>query len=223
MLQTLEKCLLFKNFDQKEVITLLKNLDANRRNFKKGEIIALEDSDCSNIGIVLKGNVEIQKLYASGKTITIERLKEGHIFGEVIIFSNRHTYPATIVASRKCKILFIKKDDILKLCRISITFLQNFMTLLSNKILVLNRKLKIVSYKTLKQKIAHLLLEKYHEQKSFRIKLDYTKKEIAQSLGVERPSLSREFLSLKDEGIIKLNKNSIHILDLKRLENILLN
>lgn len=223
MLQVLKKCLLFKNSNQSEIITLFENLSASKKSFEKNEIIALEDSDCSSIGIVLKGNVEIQKLYASGKAMTIERLKEGQIFGEVIIFSNQHTYPATIVASNKCKILFIKKDDILKLCSISTTFLQNFMTLLSNKILTLNRKLKIVSYKTLKQKIAHLLLEKYHEQKSPKIKLDYTKKEIAQSLGVERPSLSREFLSLKDKGIIELNKNSINILDLERLENILLN
>lgn len=223
MLQVLKKCLLFKNSNQSEIITLFENLSASKKSFEKNEIIALEDSDCSSIGIVLKGNVEIQKLYASGKAMTIERLKEGQIFGEVIIFSNQHTYPATIVASNKCKILFIKKDDILRLCSISTTFLQNFMTLLSNKILVLNRKLKIVSYKTLKQKIAHLLLEKYHEQKSPKIKLDYTKKEIAQSLGVERPSLSREFLSLKDKGIIELNKNSINILDLERLENILLN
>lgn len=223
MLQVLKKCLLFKNSNQSEIITLFENLSASKKSFEKNEIIALEDSDCSSIGIVLKGNVEIQKLYASGKAMTIERLKEGQIFGEVIIFSNQHTYPATIVASNKCKILFIKKDDILRLCSISTTFLQNFMTLLSNKILTLNRKLKIVSYKTLKQKIAHLLLEKYHEQKSPKIKLDYTKKEIAQSLGVERPSLSREFLSLKDKGIIELNKNSINILDLERLENILLN
>lgn len=223
MCEIIKRCLLFKSFDFKEYTTLLKQIDSCKKSFYKNEIVALEDSDCSSIGLVLKGSVEIQKVYESGKTITIERLTEGDIFGEVIVFSNRHTYPATIVAAENCEILFITKDDILKLCKSNAIFLQNFMTLLSEKILVLNRKLKIVSYKTLRQKIAHILLEKYHEQKNLKIKLDYTKKEMAQSLGVERPSLSRELLSLKNEGIIDLRKDVICILDIEKLENILLN
>lgn len=222
MFKTIKRCLLFKDFNFEEITTLLKQIDSYKKAFQKNEIIAIEDSDCSSIGIVLKGSIEIQKVYASGKTITIERLAEGGIFGEVIIFSNRHTYPATVVAMENCEILFVTKDDILRLCEFNSMFLQNFMTLLSNKILLLNRKLKIVSYKTLRQKIAHILLEKYHEQKSLKIKLNYTKKEMAQSLGVERPSLSRELLALKSEDIIDLGKDTVNILDIEKLENILL-
>lgn len=222
MIRILNKCVLFKNFTSDEITTLFENLNPNVNTFQKNEVVALEDSDCSSIGIVLEGSVEIQKIYASGKAITIERLMEGQIFGEVSIFSNHHRYPATIISTEKTSIMFIFKEDVIKLCGLNNIFLTNFMTLLSNKILMLNQKVKILSYKTIKQKIAHLLLEEYKKQKNLLLKLDLTKKEMAQSLGVERPSLSREFISLIDEDIIEIKKNFVQIIDLEGLENILL-
>lgn len=221
IITTLKKCILMKGFSEENIDDLLKNINYKIASYYKGEIIAIEDSNCSNIGIVIKGTVEVQKIYASGKTITMSKLSDGNIFGEVIIFSNKNTYPATIASSSNSTIMFISKDNILKLCSLTPVFLNNFMTLLSNKILMLNNKLRTISYQTIRQKIASYILEECKLQKTLKVLLNCTKKEMAEQLGIPRPSLSRELINMKEEGIIDFDKNYILIQDVEALENTL--
>lgn len=223
IIKILKQCILMKGFSEDTIDEILKNINYTINSFSKGELLALEDSYCSSIGIVIKGSVEVQKIYASGKTITMSNLDVGNIFGEVIIFSNKSTYPATIAASENCQVMFISKENILKLCSLNSNFLSNFMTLLSNKILMLNKKLRNISYQTIRQKIASYVLDEYKSINKLTISLKCTKKEMAEQLGIPRPSLSRELINMKDEGILDFNKNIITILDLESLENILFN
>ena len=55
----------------------------------------------------------------------------------------------------------------------------------------------------------------------YNIKLKMTKEKIAESLGITRPSLSRELINMKDEGLIDYSRNYINILDLEEIEDIL--
>lgn len=223
IIKPLKQCILMKGFSDEIIKETLESVNYTINTFSKGEIIAVEDSYCSSIGIVIKGGVEVQKIYASGKTITMSNLEVGNIFGEVIIFSNKSAYPATIVASNNCQIMYISKENILKLCKLNSEFLSNFMTLLSNKILMLNNKLRNISYQTIRQKIASYVLDEYKAMNKLTISLKCTKKEMAEQLGIPRPSLSRELINMKDEGILDFDKNIITILNLDSLENILFN
>jgi CRP-like cAMP-binding protein len=215
----LDKCILFKSFSAESIENMINSINYRVKSFNKGEVVALEGSNCSSIGIVIAGSVEVQKIYESGKTVTITKLEEAHIFGEVIIFSNQNEYPATIVSSSKTKILFISKENFLKLCNLNFMFLNNFMALLSNKVLMLNKKLKNVSFQTIRQKISNLILEEYAKQKKLTLNLKYSRKEMAEQLGIPRPSLSRELVHMKEEEILDFEKNKIKILDLTLLEN----
>lgn len=206
-----------KNFSSDGIKKLFKKIPHFITNYSKNEVVAVEDSSCSKIGIVLSGSIEIQKLYVSGKIITLGKLIEGNIFGEVVIFSNKNTYPATVISSDNSSILFISKESTLKLCSISPIFLSNFMTLLSDKILFLNKKIKNMSYQTLRQKIVSYIIREYKIQKNLKIKLNITKKELASQLGIPRPSLSRELINMKNDNLIDMNKNIITIKNINSL------
>jgi len=65
-----------------------------------------------------------------------------------------------------------------------------------------------------------MILEEYKKQKNLKIKMPYSRKEMAEQLGVPRPSLSRELLNMKSEGIIDCDRNYITILDMDRFEDI---
>lgn len=210
-----------KNFPENEIKSFLEKVNYTFLSYSKGEIIAIEESNCSKIGIITGGTVEVQKIFSSGKVITIGSLKVSDIFGEVIIFSNRNTYPATITASSNADVMFISKEDILKLCNLFPVFLNNFMSLLSNKILMLNKKLKNISYETLRQKIASYILDEYSHQKKLDIILNYTRKEMAEQLGIPRPSLSRELVNMKKDNLIDFSKNHIIIKNVNNLEKLL--
>lgn len=221
ILNSLKKCILFSKFSDTEISDCLSSIDYSIKSYAKNEMPAIEDDICSSIGIIISGSVEVQKIYESGKSLTLAALSCGKIFGEVIIFSNKNTYPSTIVSSDKSEIMFIPKESILKLCRENSIFLNNFMTLLSNKILMLNKKVKTMSFQTIKQKLANYILEEYTAQKSIMIKMAYSKKQLAEQLGIPRPSLSRELINMRNDKLIDFNKNTIKILNIKGLEELL--
>lgn len=217
----LSTCTLFENFTIDDITNILSSTTYKITKYKKGETIALEDDPISSIGIILNGGIEVQKTYPSGKVVTINRLSNGHIFGEVIIFSNKKTYPSTIVSSGDSEILFISQGDIIKLCSSNVTFLNNFMRVLSNRILNLSKILKDLSYQTIRQKIASFLLDEYKKQKSLVIKIGISRQEMSEQFGTTRPSLSRELINMRDDELIDFDKKTITIIDLEALEETL--
>lgn len=222
IVKNLKLCMLFNDFSEDDIYKMLTDINYKIASFTKDQTIALEGDPLSSVAIVIEGNVEVQKNYPSGKTVTINKIKQGGIFGEVIIFSNMKNYPSTIISTDKSKILFIEKTDIINLCSSNTIFLNKFMGLLSNKILMLNKKLKNLSYGTIREKIASFLLDEYKNQKNLTINIKFSRQELADKFGTTRPSLSRELINMRDENLIKFTRNTITILDLDNLENCLL-
>lgn len=221
-LDSLEECVLFKNLEREEILNTLKSIEYNTKNYEHEDVIAIEGDDCQSIGIILDGNIEIHKSYSSGKVVTISHFKQGNIFGEALVFSGRHKYPATIISSNNSKIMFLNRDDIIKLMTINPQVLNNFVAVLSNRILMLNDRITNLSLDTLKKKITNILLLEYGRQKSQYITLPYSRKKMAELLNTPRPSLSRELVKMKEEGLIDFHKNKIKINNLKELEKVLL-
>lgn len=213
--------ILFKDLSELELKYLLDNINYRVADYQKGEIIAIEGDTCLSVGIVLKGTIEVQKLFQSGEVFTLKRLKQGNLFGEVIVFSEAKVYPSTIVAVQKSTIFFLNRVNILKSFDYNKKVLNNFIGVLSNRILMLNNRIKNISFKSIRQKIVNFLLEYYKKTGSNKLILPYTRLEMSEYLGVPRPSLSRELQNLKNENYIDYKKNIVNILDLKGLFKLL--
>ena len=221
-IEKLLKCVLFKDIKEEDIINLLEKTSYKVINYNKDELIAIEGEDCHSLGIILKGKVEIQKIFPSGQVLTINSFKEGNIFGESLVFSNKHTYPATITAIEYTEIMFIEKNDIINLSMLNSKVLTNFVSVLSNRILMLNNRITNLSQDTIRKKISNFLLFEYQKQNSTYLTIPLTRKKMAELLNVPRPSLSRELINMKDEGIICFDKNIIKILRMDLLEDCLL-
>lgn len=118
--------------------------------------------------------------------------------------------------------ILFEKEDIIKLCLNEEIILKNFITLLSNKIFILNRKIKTISFKTIRQKVVNFILEQSKSQNNKTVILKISKEQIASLLGIPRPSLSRELMKLRDDGLIEFDRNKISIINIERLEEELL-
>ena len=218
IINKLEENNFFNNLNHEEIQKLISNIGYSVKAYKKGEIIANEEDECNSLGFVLEGVVEIQRIYLSGKQIIVKRLSNGDVFGEALIFSKKSNYPSTVVAFSECNILYISKSDILKLCTMDERVLGNFMSVSSNKILMLNFKIKSIAFKSIKHKVINFILEQAKKQKSETIKLKESKEEIASAMGIPRPSLSRELMNLRDLNYIEFDRNVIKILNLEEME-----
>ena len=212
---------LFKGLDIEEIEDILKNISFTKIKYRKGEIIAHEGEVCTSLGVILEGTIEMQRIYCNGKYIVIKKLSKGEVFGEALVFSERGFYPVTALAVNDCLIMYIKKEEVLSLCFQNKKILENFISLLSNKILMLNKKIKNISFKSIKEKVSNYILEESIIQNTDTISLNESKEDISAKLGMPRPSFSRELMRLKTLGIIDFNRRFIKIINKDELENIL--
>ncbi|QUI24267.1 Crp/Fnr family transcriptional regulator [Vallitalea pronyensis] len=216
------KCSLFQSLTKEQIDDMLDTIDYQMVSYNKDQVISTEGDLCNRIGIVLEGAIEIRKIYPMGKSVTVTRLNPSNIFGEVILFSNMKRYPSTLVACNQLQVLFIAKEQIIALMEHYPIIMNNLLNVLTSKILTLNKKLRNLSYENMRQKIADYILTEYKRQQNLYIELNVSRKEMAESLGVTRPSLSRELAAMKDESIIDYHKNTIKINNLQMLEDCLL-
>lgn len=222
-LEALKKCVLFKNVHEDTISKLFGSFAFTIKEYNPKDIIAIQGDDCDSLGIIIKGNIEIHKPFESGQVVTINHFSEGNIFGEALVFSGSHEYPANIISSDNSKVLFISREDIVELMSMNKIILNNFVGVLSNRILMLNDRMTNLSYNSVRKKVANMILTAHRKQKSLNIRLPYGRKKTAELLNIPRPSLSRELVNMKNENIIDFYKNEITILNLKELEDSLIN
>ena len=212
---------MFSKKSKEAILEIFRDTNYTIKKFSKNDIIAIEGDTCTSIGLVLEGNVDIKRMLGS-KVVHLSSFSKGGVFGEIIAFSDVNLYPATVIASSLSQIMFIDKKDFIKFCTHNEEFLGMFLNTLTNKIFLLNNSITNLTFNSIRQKICNFLISEYKIQKSKNIKLNITKEKLSESLGVTRPSLSRELINMKDDGLIDYNRSHIVILDLESIENILI-
>lgn len=209
----LARCSLFAGLTAADLSSLLAGAPLTARGYQRGEVIAFEDDPCDAIGVVLSGSVHIQRIYPSGKVVVLETVREAESFGEALLFADSGAYPATLIAHDDTRLVFISRADALEWMRRSPVFLSNVLRSLSNRILLLNRRIKGLSLGSVRQRVANYILEEAAKQKSTRLTLAWSRDELASALGIPRPSLSRELAAMKTEGWIDFDRRTITVID----------
>ena len=206
---------LFSGFTLKDMKLLFTNDLFQINNYKKNSIIYFQLEQCVSFDIILAGQIIIQKINSNGDVLTISEFYEGDIFGGNLLFSQKNYYPMTVISKTDSTILRIKKELILKLCQENKTFLTHFLESISNKTIILTDKINTLSSKTIRECIIDFLSFENYAQNSNIIKLNMTKKELAERFGISRTSLSRELNKMRSEGLIAFDAKFINIVDNK--------
>lgn len=185
--------------------------------YDKEEIIYLQNEVCDNLDVILRGAVTIQKIDYDGKVMTLSQFRTGEILGENLVFSKQNNFPMTISAKEDTELLHIKKQAILELCQINRDFLLNLLESLSGKTLILSERLKS-SAKSIRQILTEFLLIEHYSQGSQKIQLGMSKKELAEKIGIQRSSLSRELNKMRQDGLIEFDAKCITLKDIAKLK-----
>jgi len=208
---------LFKNFTEKDFDLLFTNLDYKILRYTKGSMVFIANEECSALNIILDGNIRIQKIDSFGKSLVIAEFKSGDTVGEALLFGEKNVFPMTGISTSTTTMLYIPKEAILYLCQQNDVFLSEFLKLLSGKSVTLSNKLDQISLKTIRQKICEFIMIEYRKTNKMKIKLNMSKKELADKMGIQRPSLSRELIKLKKEELIDYDKHYIYIKNLEEI------
>lgn len=222
-IHTIEKSPLFYGIKRDEIITMLQCLTPKIHTYNKNECIVNSGESIDRFGIVLEGEAIIVKENAEGNRVIMSVVKKGDMFGEMLVFSSHKIWPVTVRVQSSCKVLFLTNSDIIarcgKNCSWHISMLQNFMKVISDKSLMLNKKVEYLSIKSIRGKICTYLLEQYQITGRTNIILPLKRNELADFLNVSRPSMSREMCQMRDEGIIDFHMCTFRIKDIEALKS----
>ncbi|MDV4150066.1 Crp/Fnr family transcriptional regulator [Clostridium sp. AL.422] len=218
MIDVLKKTCFFKGIPENEIEDILKRELYLVREYKKNQAIANQGEECNSLSVILEGKAVIQTIYENGKVLTLANFNVSDVFAEALLFSKDKEYPATVMAVENCKVLSFPRNSVLGIMQKNIKFAENMLELLSQKIVILNRKINLIELDSIRRKICKILLDNYKKNNSYIYKIA-SKKELAEELGIPRPSLSRELINMKDMGLIDFTLKEIKITDLEALED----
>lgn len=201
----------------KEFFDYFKDVKPNIVKYGKDSMIFSEDEVCTSFSLILDGSIQIKKISPEGNILIVAEFNGGDSIGESLVFGSNNKFPMSGFAKVDTTILNVSKEDILYMCQYDLEFLSKFLRTLSDKSLILSKKLTQLSLKTIRQKICEYVLKEHYKQESLEIKLNVNKTELADKMGILRPSLYRELNNLRDESILDYDRKKIYILDLDKV------
>lgn len=218
----LVKSPLFNGISEEECRALFSKIHYQVRKFEKDAIVVQGGEEVTNLFVVLSGSVRGEMIDYSGKTVKIEDIEAPRLLAAAFLFGKENKFPVTVTANKKAELLAIPVVEFLKLLQMNTRLLRNYLNSISTRAQFLSQKLHFLSFKTIKEKVAHFLLQQagdlYH---SFELK--NTQQQLAEMFGVTRPSLARVLGDMQNEGLIKIEKKTVTLLDKEELNSLLKN
>ena len=194
--------------------SMIRCVEAQRQSFSKGDFIFLSGDAVSHIGFILSGGVKIIKENTDGNISILAKLGVSDLFGEALACAGIDHSPVSVQASEKCEMLFINYRKIITSCPSACVFhsrlIENMLRLIAQKNLLLNQKMDILSKRTTREKLLAFFDLQRGVAKKFTI--PYNREEMAHYLCVDRSAMSNEMCRMRDEGLIRFQKNVFEIL-----------
>ena len=173
------------------------------KSLNRGEFLFREGQLCTQVAIVVSGQVKISSMNYSGSEVIFNVLSKGEMFGNNLIFSDDQSYKGDVVALKDSTIVLIKKDNLENILQSNKQFLLMYLNIQSNFGKKLNSTIKLLSFASAEDRFNFYL----HESKG---EIEFrTVTELADILHLKRETLSRVLTKLEKENVIRRSPHKI--------------
>ena len=211
---------IFRGIAPDELQKLFNQIHYQVKLYNKGDLIVNGGEICDRLLIIQLGNVKAEMNDYSGKTIKIEDIEAPRPLATAFLFGKENQFPVTVSANTEVEIVSVPKSEFVKLLQLNSLILNNYLNTISSRAQFLSQKLKFLSFKTIRQKIAHYLLEMAGDRLQT-VEIPQSQGQLAEMFGVTRPSLARALGEMSQDGLIETDRRFIKILDKSRMNELL--
>ncbi len=203
LIESLKKSELFSGLSGKHREKL--NHLGREISIKRNRSLFFEGDEGESFYILLKGSIKLYRTTPDGREVIVKILKEGEIFGEVILFINQ-SYPVSAISLEDSTIYSIPKKSF-HLLMDDKEFRNEFISIIMKKQRYLSNRIHYLSAYDVEERFFRFFLENYGRQETYRINL--SKKDLASAIGTIPETLSRLINRLKKRNIIQWDKKDI--------------
>ena len=201
---------LFSAIKESDLEKLIAGNHIYQKHYMKGATVHNANETCRTLDIVLSGSLVAYSLSTNGSATTMFEFSQGSVIGANLLFGENHSYPLNIYCLTDCQIIHIDINAVLEFLH-DYNFTLHYIKSISQNSQGINQKIAMFTQRTLRENIMDYFKQQTIIQKSSVILLPMSKRQLADYLGVQRPSLFRELKKLKEEGIIEINNRTIAI------------
>ena len=212
----LSKVFLFRDINIEAISKLCDKLAYEISDYLKDEVIYSPSDAIKKIGFVYSGECGVFKHRQDGSFVCINRLTKQAPMGIISVLSGGDEFPTYIKAIKQSRVIFIDKEQFIKLIESCSQISLNVINFLCNRIIFLNDKISTYSSGNIEEKIVNHILSCSKNNQSNSI--IFNKKQASEAVGCGRASLYRALDALQSEGLIKLDNKNLIILDREGLE-----
>lgn len=207
-------------FSEVKAQSKLKDLtEANeKRSFPAKQILFSEGTNAHHIFYVLSGKVKLYKSNDMGKEFITDMVSPGEFLGQFAILENR-PYKMNAVATEDCEIVQIPKTDFLSLIHTDRDVANQFIIMLANEVEEKAEKLIKLAYNSVRQRVADALLGIY--EKESKGEFHISREDLANLTGTSKETVIRTLSDFKEEKLIRIDQNLIHVLSPQGLSSII--
>ena len=208
---------LFQGIQPEELPGMLDCLHAKKTAYKKQDIILLEGQPAPMVGIVLSGKVQIVKEDYVGNRNIMAEISPGSLFAESYSCVHTDSLPITAVSVTESEILWIDYQHIITTCSSACQFhtklIENMLTILASKNILLNQKIEYISKRTTREKLLSYLSDQAARFGSREFTIPFNRQELADYLCVDRSAMSNELSKLERGGLLQYHLNHFVLLN----------
>lgn len=206
-LTAVKKCILFNSAQEKTVYSLFDKENFNISSYKKNEYIFTPEIYSKSLAVILSGAASV---YKNNTLMSI--LSPGAIFGMSVLFYDTEDFPTTVKAREDCRVLFITKGQLIDIFSTDPITIQNYITILSERIYYLNTKIESLTEQSPAQKLLMYLESFSGKNNKDEFTLPISLSELANSLSIGRTSLYRAFEELESNNRLVKNGKKIRLI-----------
>ena len=187
------------------------------RTLRPGEVLFEENQPCRGLFVVAEGSVDVRQTSVRGREQVFHTEGPGAALGEGPLF-DRGGYIATAVATEPTRVLFLRRADLLDLCRRHPAVALAILETLARRVRRFAEIVGDLAFRPVPERLARYLDTVARSTAPGReLFLDLTQAQLAARLGTVRELVARAFSQLEESRIITRKRARIVIRDPARL------
>lgn len=203
---------LFSEMDPDNMQRFIDRFEVFSKKFPAGSTVFLQGMSCDKLSLLVRGSARATMINPDGKQVIIEFLLAPHVLAPAALFATQNRYPVNVEAFTDCTVAYIGREHFVNLMGQEPSVLDRFVRLLSDKSIFLAKKVNSFALQNLKGRLASYLLMHEHVE---------TQQQIADFLGVARPSLARVLAEMIEAGWVRMDGRKIVVVDAVALKRFL--
>jgi CRP/FNR family transcriptional regulator len=207
---TLRSCQLFSGLSAVDVETIAEF--SILRTLPKGGYLFREGDAAEGFYVAQKGAINVHRVSAAGKEQVIYVFRPGESFAEAAI-ATAHGYPANARAVETSSVILVPKVPFLALLGRRPDLALRMLGSMSQHLRVLVGLVEDMTLKDVETRFINWLLKRCPRDATGKVTIDLgmTKRVLAAELGTSSETLSRTFARLRDDDLLEVKGQQLHI------------